>query len=160
ARGCMLGLEGAMPVRLAFPALAVLAFAMTEARADTFELITYTPPPGWSAQKDATGQGDFRKDGAGTGAVFLYPGRAATGAPASLFAEEWRARVTPLASVPPPEPRILTQGEFTVATGAAHATIQGQAGALVFLTLVGRGRVQSVLGMATADEIVKQVTAF
>ncbi len=145
-----------MPVRPALPAFIVLAFAMTEARAETFESVTFTPPPGWSAQKDATGQGYFRKDAMGTGAVFLFPGRPATGAPAAAFAEEWRARVAPLASVPAPQPTLQTKGDFTVAMGAA----QGQPGAIVLVTLVGRGRAQSVLGVAGTEEILKQVSAF
>src|SRR5262249_278931 len=65
-----------------------------------------------------------------------------------------------VAGVRGPEAAIQRQGDFTVATGAARGTIQGQAGTVAFVTLVGRGRAQSVLGIATSDELMKQVAAF
>src|SRR5262249_31852399 len=92
--------------------------------------------------------------------LLLFASRPATAAPAVLFAEDWRAHVTPLASVAAPQPSIQTQGELTAAIGASQATMEGQGVAISFVTLVGRGRALSILGVANTKEILAQQGAF
>src|SRR5262245_60860111 len=149
-----------MPIRSVCLVLAVEAIFMSSAHAETFEYIAYKAPPGWSVERNASGRGYARKDGAGSGALLLFASRPATGQPAALFAEDWRAHVTPLVSAPAPQPTIQTQGELTAVIGASQATMEGQTVAVTFVTVIGRGRALSILGVANTKEILTQIGAF
>jgi len=133
---------------------------VSDARADSFELLTYTPPPGWSTQQDGTGKMFQHKDASGAGMLVLFAGRPGGGPPAEAFAEEWRTRVQPVMPTAAPEPVSQQVGDMVVAMSRSQVPVEGQTATIVFITMVGRGRVQSVLGVARGDAITAQVAAF
>ena len=133
---------------------------VSDARADSFELLSYTPPPGWSTQQDGTGKMFQHKDASGAGMLVLFAGRPGGGPPAEAFAEEWRTRVQPVMPTAAPEPVSQQVGDMVVAMSRSQVPVEGQTATIVFITMVGRGRVQSVLGVARGDAITAQVAAF
>jgi hypothetical protein len=140
-------------------AAGLVALSAAGARAESFEFVTYAPPPGWTVQ-DAQGERIYvRKDAGGTGVAGLHAGLA-PGSAEDAFAAAWRANVGQVVGGPPPSPEIRREGEFTVAVGAKRGEAQGAAVSAVLVTIVGRGRAVSAVGVASEGEALRQATAF
>jgi hypothetical protein len=122
-----------------------------EARAETFEYLTYTPPPGWTAGPAQDGRTYLYQDATAAGVIILFNSRPTELSPAAVFAEEWRARLAPVVSVQAPAPQLGQDGDVTIAAGSAQATMQGKPVTAALATIVGRGRALSVVAIASGD---------
>ncbi len=138
--------------------LVVVAFVAGVVYADTFEFLTYTPPPsGWT--KAAAKDGTVYSRTSGIGLIYFYNSYPATGSAADEFAAMWTARVGPTLPGPAPQPQIQRDGEYTVAVGSNRFDAQGTITTVVFVAIVGRGRAIGILAMTAGDEALKEVTA-
>lgn len=138
--------------------LLVAALVAGEVHADTFEFLTYSPPPsGWT--KAAAKDGTVYSRTSGIGLIYFYNSHAATGTAAAEFAAMWRARVGPTLPGPAPQPQIQRDGEYTVAVGSNRVDAQGTITTVAFVAIVGRGRALGILAMTAGDEALKEVTA-
>jgi hypothetical protein len=126
---------------------------------DTFEFVTFTPPPGWSVSQVEAGRRYSRSEPDGVGVIQLLASRPATGPAAREFAEMWRAHAEPIAG-PPPQPTAGSEGEVTVALGASEVASQGTTVRVVVVTLLWRGRALGVVGMATGPRRQAELEAF
>ena len=125
-------------------------------RAESFEVVDYTPPRGWPVQNLQDGKAYERPDG--NGIITFYAGRFDN--PEVAFAVTWRELVEPVVPGPAPTPQILREGDFTVASGARHARSNDKAVAVSLVTITGRGRRLGIVGMAGGDEALRELTAF
>jgi hypothetical protein len=126
---------------------------------DTFEFVTFTPPPGWPMSQVDGGRRYTRSEPDGAGVIQLLASRPAGGPAAQLFAEMWRAQAEAIAG-PPPQPTVGSEGEVTVALGASEVAAQGTTVRVVVVTLVWRGRAMGVVGMATGPQRQRELEAF
>ena len=124
--------------RLMLGLLAVALLPAGEAHADTFEFLTYTPPPGWVNQASQNGIA-YRRTG-GIGLITLYPSYPATASASDEFARMWRARVEPTLPGPAPQPQLQREGDYTVAVGTQRVDAQGTMTTIVLAGIVGRSR--------------------
>jgi hypothetical protein len=138
----------------------LLLLVASRAGAETFELVTYTPPAGWVAAENAGARVLSRQDASGAGFIMFFPGRAAGGSAADVFAEEWRARAQPIATGAVPRPTVKQSGDLALAAAVGSGSFQGQSVAIASLTIVGRGRAQTVVGVATTDAMLREIAAF
>jgi len=141
-----------------FSLLAVAGLAAGDACAETFELLTYTPPSGWAREALQGGIAYRRTDGIGL--ITITASEPATGSPAEEFARMWRAHVEPALSGPAPQPQIRRDGDYGVAMGVRQAEAQGTASVIALVTIVGQGRAIGVLALAGSDEALREATAF
>lgn len=141
-----------------FGLLAVVTPFPGEAYSDTFEFLTYTPPPGWTKQ-DSKGGIAYRRP-SGIGLITFYPSYPTTGSAADEFAKMWRARIEPVIPAAAPQPQIQPDGEYAAAIGTVRVDAQGTITSVVFVAIVGRGRAIGVLTMSAGDEVQTEVTAF
>lgn len=136
--------------------LLVAAFVAVEVHADSFEFLTYSPPPsGWT--KAAAKDGTVYTRTSGIGLVYFYNCHAATRTAADEFAAMWHARVGPTLPGPAPQPQIQRDGEYTVAVGSNRFDAQGTITTVAFVAIVGRGRALGILAMTTGEEALKEV---
>jgi hypothetical protein len=136
-----------------------LAFGQAGA-SDTFEFITFTPPPGWLVSHAEGGRQYSRGEPGGSGLVKLLPSRPATGDAAQVFAGMWSAHAAGIIAGPPPQPAVGSQGEVTVAIGISEVRSQGTTVRVVVATFLWRGRALGVVGMATGPERQAELQAF
>lgn len=143
-------------------ALAAGAVALSSgaARGETFEVLSYAPPRGWTVQDGPQGRVYGRQDGAGIGVITFMASRPATGSAPEEFASTWRAHVAQFVPGPAPQPKLQREGDYTAAVGVAQALSQGTRVTLMLITFVGRGRAIGVLGMASGGDVLREVTAF
>jgi len=134
--------------------LAVLALQAAVARAETFEVLTYAPPPGWAARAVQEGRSYARPDGSGV--IVLYASQPEARAPAEAFAAMWRAQVEPAVPGPMPQPQVNRDGEFTVAVGAR----QRESASVSLVTFTGRGRTLGVVGIVRSDAAMRELLGF
>jgi hypothetical protein len=128
------------------------------AQADTFEFVSYTPPRGWAVQDVREGKSHVRPDG--TGAIVFYASRPDVGSAPEAFAAMWRTHVQPAVAVPAPEPQTGRDGDFTVAVGRQQTRAQNAIVTVSLVTITGRGRTLGVVGVARAEEVSHELTAF
>jgi hypothetical protein len=138
--------------------LAAFVLVAGEARAETFEFLTYTPPEGWARQElqDAVA---YRRP-SGIGLITIYPSQPASGPAADEFVRMWRARIEPAVSGSAPQPQVQSEGEYTVAAGQRQVEAQGVLTTVSLVAVVWRGRAIGVLTMAAGDEALREVAAF
>src|SRR6188508_861252 len=92
---------------------AILTFAAGAAYADSFEFLTFTPPPGWTKQV-SNDQTIYRRK-TGIGMIAFTPSYQTVGLPADEFAKIWAGRVGTTLSGPTPPPQVERVGNYTVA---------------------------------------------
>jgi hypothetical protein len=126
---------------------------------DTFEFVTFTPPPGWPMSQVDEGRRYTRSEPDGAGVVQLLSSRRASGSAAREFAETWRAHAEQIAG-PPPQPTVGSEGEVTVALGASEVASRGTTVRVVVVTLLWRGRALGVVGMASGPQRQGELEAF
>lgn len=136
-----------------------LALGQAGAR-DTFEILAFTPPPGWLVSH-AEGERQYvRSEPGGAGLIRLLPSRPAAGDAARVFAEMWSAHAAGVISGPPPQPAVGAEGEVTVAVGVNEVGSQGTTARVVVVAFLWRGRALGVVGMATGPERQAELQAF
>src|SRR5262245_58698876 len=138
--------------------LAILTIVGSEALADTFEFLTYTPPRGWV--KQAAPEGSVYRRASGIGLITFYPSYPATGSASDEFVRMWRARIEPILPGQAPKPQLQPDGDYVVAVGGQRVDAQGTITTVSLVTIVGRGRAIGVLTMTAGDEVFREVTAF
>lgn len=72
----------------------------------------------------------------------------------------WRTQVEPAVPVPAPEPQIQRDGGFTVAVGARQARARDRTITVQLVTVNGRGHTLGVVGIASGDEAVRELSTF
>lgn len=125
-------------------------------RAESFEVITYAPPRGWSVQNLQDGKSYERPDRKGSIAFYADW----FGSPEVAFAVTWRELVEPSVPGPAPTPEVRRHGDFTVASGLRQARSTDKAVAVQLVTIAGRGRRVGIVGMADGDEALRELAAF
>lgn len=138
--------------------LAASTLFVGEAYADTFEFLTYTPPPGWTKQATADKTTYQRKSG--IGAIIFYASYPTTGSAADEFAKMWQARLEPVLSVKSPPPQIEREGDLMAAVGMQAVNAQGTMTTAALTAFVGRGRAICVVSLSAGDEVLREVTTF
>lgn len=98
--------------------LAAMLLPTREASADTFEFLTYSPPPGWV--KQTLPDGIVYRRSSGIGLITFFPSQPATGSASDEFARLWRAQVAPAVPGPAPQPQLQREGDYTVAAGTGR----------------------------------------
>lgn len=124
--------------------------------AERFEVISYTPPPGWQLQDLQDGKAYVRPGGNGVVTFSAGP----FDNPDIAFAVMWRELVEPAVPGPAPAAQTRSEGDFTVASGARQAGAAGNASAVALVTVAGRGRRYAIVGMAGGDQALREPTAF
>jgi hypothetical protein len=136
------------------------AFALGPAAArETFEFVSFTPPPAWSVSHAEGGRQYSRNEPGGAGIIRFFPSRPATDA-AQVFAETWRAHVVPVIGSAPPQPAVATEGEVTMAFGASEVGSQGTTVRAVVVALLWRGRALTIVAVASGPERQAELQAF
>jgi hypothetical protein len=138
--------------------LAIMTILASDAYADTFEYLTYTPPRGWVNQ--ALQDGVAYRRPSGIGLITFYASYPATGSASDEFVRMWRARVEPTVPGPAPKPQLQPDGDYVAAVGAQRVDAQGTITTILLSAIVGRGRAIGVLTMAAGDEVNREVTTF
>ena len=138
--------------------LAVVTLLTSEAHADTFEFLTYTPPRGWV--KQTLPDGIVYQRPSGIGLITFYPSYPVTGSAADEFAKMWRAHVEPAVPGAAPQPQLQRDGDYTVAVGQRQIDAQGTVTTLTLGAIVGRGRTIGVLTTTAGDDALREITAF
>ena len=136
-----------------------LALGQSGAR-DTFEFVSFTPPPGWLVSQAEGGRQYVRNDPGGAGLINLLPSRPAAGDAARVFAAMWSEHGARIIAGPPPQPAVGSEGEVTVAIGLREVQSQGTTARVVTATFLWRGRALGVVGMATGPERQAELQAF
>jgi hypothetical protein len=138
--------------------LVVLTFAAGAAYADTFEFLTFTPPPGWT--KQASGRQTVYQRPTGIGMISFIPSYQTVGLPADEFAKIWAGHVGTTLRGPTPPAQVERLGSYTVAIGGTRVNAQGTLTTISLVAFVGQGRSLGVLGMAAGDEAERELVAF
>lgn len=125
-------------------------------RAESFEVVNYTPPRGWPVQNLPDGKAYVRPDK--NGIITFYAGRFDN--PEVAFVVTWRELVEPVVPGPAPTPQLSREGEFSVASGAVHGRFNGKDLAVSMVTITGRGRRLGIVSIASSDEARRELTAF
>lgn len=142
-----------------FTILIVTTFLAAATYADTFEFLTYTPPPsGWT--KLAANDGIVYTRASGIGLIYFYASHAATGSASDEFASMWGKRVGPTVPGPAPQPQLQRDGDYAVAVGSKRIDAKGTITTVALVTIVGGGRAIGVLTMSAGDDALREVTAF
>ncbi len=143
------------PIRISV----VITLLVTQMYADTFEFLTYMPPPaGWTKQMSADGPVYRRSNGIGLISFYAsYP----TAAPAAEeFAKMWRARIESTLNVKAPQPQTEAVGDYRIAVGAQRVDAQGTITTISLVTFVGRGRAIGVVAVTAGDDVFREVSVF
>jgi hypothetical protein len=138
--------------------LGLAAFVNGKAYADTFEFLTYTPPPGWT--KAAAKDGTVYNRTSGIGLIYLYNSHAATGGAMDEFAGIWRVRVEPTVPGPAPQSEVRRDGDYEAAVGVRRVDAQGTITSISLVVFVGRGRALGILTMTAGDEAFRESNLF
>lgn len=139
-------------------AVSVVVLFATSAFADSFEFLTFTPPPGWTNQAAANGT-TYRRP-AGIGLIYFYNSYQTTGTPSQEFAKIWNERITGTAPGAPPQPQLERDGEYTAAVGTKVVNADGTMTTIALTTIVGRGRALGILTLTAGDDVLREVTVF
>jgi len=139
-----------------FAAVLVLSSAVS-ASAEVFESLTYTPPSGWTRSDNKEGRIYVREEVNGVGVIALIAARPSSASPADDFAQLWRSHMdTNLIPGPPPQPRLGTEGEFTISAGMKSGSAQGRPLEVSLIIFSGQGRVFGVLTVVSEGNAITQ----
>ena len=144
--------------RIIVALLTVVIVFTAEVYAETFEFLTYTPPKGWTKQMSADGP-VYRRT-SGVGLISFYASYPTTALAPDEFARAWQARIGAALSIPAPQPKVESDGDYKIAIGAQNVDAQGTMTAVSLVTIVGRGRSISFSAVAAGPDVLNEVTAF
>src|SRR5262245_502433 len=126
-------------------------------RAESFEIVSYTPPKGWLVQNLKDGTAYVRPDR--NGIIRFHVDRFDSSLAALACTVKWRALVEPHFPGPAPEPQFRRAGDFSVAIGGRQEHSSDGPVALQLVTVTGRGRTVAIVGMAAGDEARREAAA-
>ena len=138
--------------------LVVLSVINSRALADTFEFITFTPPPGWTSK--TVNNGTTYQRSTGVGLIYFYNSYPTTGSPNEEFTKIWNERVAGTAPGPPPQPQLEKDGDHTAAVGMKVVNADGTMTTISLTAVVGRGRALGILTLTAGDDVFQEVTTF
>ena len=130
----------------------------TMAHADTFEFLTFTPPPGWA--KQVTNDGVVYKRATGIGAISLYASYPTTGTAAGEFEKMWQARLGAVVPGGAPRPKIQREGDYAVAIGGQQVSATDAVVSFSLVTFFGRGRAIGFVMLTAGDDVLREATGF
>ncbi len=151
-----------------FPLVLFAAFSAFKlsAQKETFDIATFTPPPGWQ-RLDTNRVLAFHDSRTTNGLtsfcqIVLFPSLASNNTPAKNFQEEWDNRVVKTTG---DKTKPTTQSEkkpdgWTLVTGAANLSAKGITYACVLVTMSGFGKVMSVMVNMAGSEYTSTVDKF
>jgi len=128
------------------------------ARAESFEVVNYAPPRGWSIQSLDDGRAYVRPDG--NGRISLHVGRLDASIAHLAFTVKWRELVETVVPVFAPQSQVHREGDFSIAGGTQQTTFNGKAVAVSLVTITGRGRTVGIVSIAAHDEALREIRAF
>ena len=140
----------------------LLSNARPFAAADTFESLTFVPPPGWAFQDTQEGRiyVGTEPNGTGNAIIAIYTSRPGTLPASQAFAAYWRAHVEKALPGPPPEPKLGREGDFTLAAGTKQGIAQGATMNATVVAFTGRGRVFGAMGIARGETMTRATHTF
>ena len=112
-------------------AIGCLCVDAVGAAARTLDLVTFTPPPGWTVEERAGGIGKHvvmsRSSATSYCMIALYSSTTGSSTLEASFAAEWKSvALQTIDPVPAPTPTIRTVGNTRAAVGVATSKAQGQ----------------------------------
>ena len=134
-------------------ALAAVVALAGPARAETFDLITYTPPAGWPAK--AASDAKLYVRSSGVGAIAIYASVADTD-----FATLWKLRVEPVVRVGAPAPQVSREGDVTIAIGASQSQSNNGAVTVALAAITRAGRTMTITTLTSGDAAFAEASAF
>lgn len=122
------------------------------ARAETFELLSFSVPPGWS-QQAVEGGTSYRRiaNGRVLATFTLHASTAASGTAEQEFGRAWTAWMGWVEGAPP-TPRTLREGAYTIAAGTAEAPSPDGVQKVVLAVYVGNSRALAVTAIGIGPE--------
>ena len=139
-------------------ALSIVVLLAANVFADTFEFVSFTPPPGWTLKP--TDKGTTYNRPTGIGLIYFYNSYPTNGTANEEFAKIWNERITGSAPGAPPQPQLEKDGDYTAAVGTKVVNADGTLTTIVLTTIVGRGRSLGILTLSAGDDVLKEVTTF
>ena len=140
---------------LAFSIVVLLA---ANVFADTFEFVSFSPPPGWTIKH--TDKGTTYNRPTGIGLIYFYNSYPTTGTPDEEFAKIWNERITGSAPGAPPQPQLEKDGDYTAAVGMKVVNADGTMTTISLTAIVGRGRTLGILTLSAGDDVFRELTTF
>src|SRR5688500_5951452 len=113
---------------------------------DSFEYVSFTPPPAWLVSHAEGGRQYVRNEPSGVGLIKLLPSEPATRAADQVFADMWRVHATQIIVGPPPRPTLRREGDATIAVGSRQVASQGTTVRVVVTAVLWRGRALGIVG--------------
>ena len=142
----------------ALSSLIVVALApRATSQAATFDIATFSPPPGWQRSEQNGIVQLQSSNGQSYCQIFLFPSHEGGADPAQNFAAEWARLIAQpfgVPAVPRTETRQSADG-WTAVTGGANVVQRGIPVAAILFTVTGHNRVMSVV----IDEAGQQYAA-
>jgi hypothetical protein len=129
--------------------------------AETFESLTFTPPPGWTVQNTSEGRIYVGQQPNASAIIAVYTSQPGTPSASQAFAAYWRLHIERALPGPPPEPTLAGEGDFTLAAGTRQTrNAQGVQLNATLVAFVGRGRMFGAMGVGTGDELSRAMYGF
>ena len=138
--------------------LPIILLVAASVSVDTFELLTFTPPVGWTIKPMNNGTTYNRPTGIGL--IYFYNSYPASGTPNEEFAKMWNERIAGTAPGAPPPPQLEHDGDYTAAVGTKAVNADGTMTTIALTTIVGRGRTLGILTLTAGDDVFREVTTF
>jgi hypothetical protein len=131
---------------------------MSTTQGDSFEFVSFIPPPSWVLQNVQHGRAYVRPNGVGV--ATLRASRSDSRPSSEAFTDVWRTQVQPVVAAPAPDPQLLRQGDFAIAVGGGQVRMRDKTVFVSLMTATGQGRTLDIVGMADDDEAVRELVAF
>lgn len=138
--------------------LAAVMIPVLNTYADSFEFLTFTPPPGWVNQASAGGIAYRRASGIGL--ISFYPATSATGSDSEEFSRMWRSRVEPHLPGPAPQPQFQREAGYVAVVGSRVINAKEGPTSVSLVVFVASGRSLGVFAMATGEAAIGEVGVF
>lgn len=145
-----------------FPILLLSAVLTVTAQADTFDIVQYSLPKGWTkTPKDgAVVLSDLNKTTNGFCIVTISAARASTGNPQKDFDAKWfELAVTQFKAEPNPKPEAQTEDGWTSTSGASPVEIDGVKSFALLTVFSGYGKTSSIFSIVNDQSYLTQLDA-
>lgn len=143
--------------------LGVFATPDSVCQTETLDIVTYTPPSGWTkTPKDGLMVfNNYDKATGGFCLLTVYPSIASVGSPEKDFVNAWSEKVVnPFKADTDPKTQTQTQDGWTSISAAAQIEADGAKSALLMTVITGYGRTASILTIFNNQEYLPQIDAF
>lgn len=130
---------------------------------ETFDIVTYTPPKGWTktVKEGAVAYADLNKTASTYCVVTVYKGMASSGDAGKDFAIQWKTRVSDLFKTDA-DPKTETQSGdgWTIKTAVTLIDVDGVRSLAMLTGFSGYGKSASILVISNSETYTKAVTDF